>query len=79
MSYSKDEVTYHIYAKNRVLYHSLGKEDFEEKWDMLKTMVGILKTDYTIEDLSYEKLAPNIGIGGPCKVIWHEPAGDDSY
>ena len=79
MSYSKDEVTYHIYAKDRVLYHSLGKEDFEEKWDMLKTMVGILKTDYTIEDLSYEKLAPNIGIGGPGKVIWHEPAGDDSY
>ena len=79
MSYSQDEVTYHIYAKDRVLYHSLGKEDFEEKWDMLKTMVGILKTDYTIEDLSYEKLAPNIGIGGPGNVLWNEPAGDDSY
>ena len=42
-------------------------------------MVGILKTDYTESDLSYIKLAPKVGYGGPGKVIYTEPSGDDSY
>ena len=79
-----DDTTYHIYAKDKdgkdkVLYHNLNEEDFEEKWQLLKVMVGLLKTDYTSEDLSYVKLAPKGGYGGPGKVLWTEPAGDDSY
>ena len=48
---SDSEKVFHIYAKDRCLYHNLGLEDFEEKWEMLNIMVGILKTDYQIEDL----------------------------
>ena len=38
------EKVYHIYAKNRCLYHNLDLEDFQEKWEMLNIMVGVLKT-----------------------------------
>tara|TARA_B100000287_G_scaffold376324_1_gene377396 strand:+ start:369 stop:596 length:228 start_codon:yes stop_codon:yes gene_type:complete len=74
-----NENTYHIYAKDRVLYHNLNEEDFEEKWELLNVMVGLLKTDYSEEDLSYIKLAPKVGYGGPGKVLWTEPSGSDSY
>ncbi len=47
------EKVYHIYAKNRCLYHNLDLEDFQEKWEMLNVMVGLLKTDYQTEDLDY--------------------------
>ena len=47
------EKVFHIYAKNRCLYHNLGLEDFQEKWEMLNVMVGLLKTDYQEEDLDY--------------------------
>ena len=47
------EKVYHIYARNRCLYHNLNVEDFIEKWEMLNIMVGILKTDYQEEDLDY--------------------------
>ena len=47
------EKVFHIYAKNRCLYHNLGLEDFQEKWEMLNVMVGLLKTDYQTEDLDY--------------------------
>ena len=50
-----------------------------EKWVLLNVMVGLLKTDYTNEDLSYVKLAPKVGYGGPGKVIYTEPPGSDSY
>ena len=74
-----DDTVYHIYAKDKCLYHNLEKEDFEEKWELLNVMVGILKTDYSENDLSYEKIAPKVGFGGPGRVIWDEPSGDDSY
>ena len=45
------DTIYHIYAKDNCIYHSLNEEDFEETWEMLKVMVGILKTDYTESDL----------------------------
>ena len=41
-------------------------------------MVGLLKTDYEADDLSYEKAAPTVGVGGPLR-IYAEPAGEDSY
>tara|TARA_Y100000592_G_C5194713_1_gene187753 strand:- start:150 stop:260 length:111 start_codon:yes stop_codon:yes gene_type:complete len=36
-----------------------------------------MKTDYKLEDLSYEKLPPDIG--GMCGVNYPEPKGEDSY
>ena len=74
-----DETTYHIYAQDRCLYANLHEEEFEETWEMLKVMVGILKTDYTESDLSYVKVKGKVGFGGPGKVIYTEPMGDDSY
>ena len=58
-----EDTSYHIYAKDRVLYCNLPQEDFEEKWQLLNVMVGLLKTSYTEKDLSYIKLAPKAGIG----------------
>lgn len=47
---------YHIYAKNRCLMHLLKEDEFEITWRTLKNMVGIMKTDYNVEDLTYEEL-----------------------
>jgi hypothetical protein len=53
------EKIYHIYAKDRCLFHSVKEEDFQTTWRTLNNMVGIMKTDYVIEDLSYEELVIN--------------------
>ena len=50
------EYEYHIYAKDNCLYHSLKENEFKEKWKEIKAMVGLMKTDYTVEDLSFIKL-----------------------
>ena len=47
---------YHIYAKDVCLYSGLDKEEFEKTWNEVKGMVGLMKTEYTIEDLTYEEL-----------------------
>ena len=39
-------------------------------------MVGILKTDYDEEDLSYEKAAPTVGVGGHVRIYTETQAGD---
>ena len=51
----KDETIYHIYAKDRCLYNCLKEEEFEVKWEQLNAMVGLMHTDYKVEDLSYIK------------------------
>ena len=71
--------SYHIYAKDRVLYCNLNREDFEEKWQLLNVMVELLSTEYTEEDLSYIKLGPKCGIGGPGRVIPQPMWEEDSY
>ena len=53
------EKVYHIYAKDRCLFHSVKEEEFETTWKTLKNMVGIMHTDYNVEDLSYEELMIN--------------------
>ena len=47
---------YHIYAKNECLYKDLTEGQFKKTWTTLNGMVGIMKTDYVIEDLSYEEI-----------------------
>ena len=63
------DTTYHIYAKERCLYCNLSEEEFEEKWQLLKVMVDLLGGDYTEDDLSYERLAPKVGLGGPGRLL----------
>jgi hypothetical protein len=50
------EKIYHIYAKDKCLFHSVKEEDFEATWNTLKNMVGLMKTDYSESDLTYEEL-----------------------
>ena len=60
----KDETIYHIYAKDRCLYNCLKEEEFEVKWAELKAMVGLMKTDYTEEDLSFVECPADTVSGG---------------
>jgi uncharacterized protein YpmS len=53
------EKVYHIYAKNECLYHSLREDEFRRTWEQLNNMVGLMKTDYSKDDLSYEELLIN--------------------
>ena len=50
------EKVYHIYAKQECLYNNLTEQQFNTTWETLKGMVGLMKTDYELEDLSYEEL-----------------------
>jgi len=53
------EKVYHIYAKNECLYHSLREDEFRRTWEQLNNMVGLMKTNYSKDDLSYEELLIN--------------------
>ena len=53
------EKVYHIYAKDKCLYHSLNENEFKKNWNTLTNMVGLMKTDYSVDDLSYEELIVN--------------------
>lgn len=55
------EKIYHIYAKERCLFHSIKEEEFEITWNTLKNMVGLMKTDYNVEDLTFIELTVNKG------------------
>ena len=74
-----EDTMYHIYAKDRCIYNCLDEEEFEETWEMLKVMVGILKTEYCESDLSYDKVKGKFGYGGPGKVLYTEQMGEESY
>jgi hypothetical protein len=50
---------YHIYAKNSCIFHTLNEEEFKITWKTLNHLVGLMHTDYNIEDLSYEELNNN--------------------
>ena len=60
----KDETIYHIYVKNECVYPCLDEKEFNVKWAELKAMVGLMKTDYTEEDITFEKLPAEIRSGG---------------
>lgn len=53
------EKVYHIYARDKCLFHSIKEDDFKATWETLNNMVGIMKTEYTTDDLSYEELIVN--------------------
>ena len=70
------EKVYHIYAKEECLYNNLNEEQFNNTWETLKGMVGLMKTDYELEDLSYEECYRPLGY---CSANTAEPDGHDSY
>jgi len=71
------EKVYHIYAKEECLYNNLSTEEFNHTWKTLKGMVGLMKTDYELEDLTYEECNLPTGYGGTDNIA--EPMGEDSY
>ena len=74
-----DNTTYHIYLKDNCVYWNLNEDDFEEKWQMLNVMVDLITSDYTEDDLSYIKLGPKCGVGGPGKLVTEQACEEDSY
>jgi hypothetical protein len=50
------EFRFHIYAKDKCLFHSLQKEDFDNTWNTLKNLVGLMNSEYSVSDLSYEQV-----------------------
>ena len=71
------EKVYHIYAKEECIYTNLSTDEFNHTWETLKGMVGLMKTDYELEDLSYEEVTRHHG--GVSAVSSTEPEGSDSY
>jgi len=53
------EKLYHIYAKDRCIYHSLPESKFSEIWEMLHRMVDLLGANISKEDLKYEEVTVN--------------------
>jgi hypothetical protein len=53
------EKVYHIYAKDRCIYHSLKKEEFEIVWESLNNLVEIY-TEVGRSDLQYEVVTKNL-------------------
>ena len=70
------EKVYHIYAKEECIYNNLSTDEFNHTWETLKGMVGLMKTDYELEDLSYEECNRPLGYGGTDNTA--EPLGEDS-
>ena len=73
------EYQFHIYAKEKCLYHSLTKKEFDEKWDMLQNMLELIKTDYELRDLNYERIVVDKKGNGYNKEGYKEPSGGPSY
>jgi hypothetical protein len=46
---------YHIYAKNKCIYHSLNREEFENVWETLSRLVEIY-TELRPSDIEYIEL-----------------------
>ena len=53
------EKLYHIYAKDRCIYHNLPESKFFETWDMLHRMVELLGVNISTEELQYEEVFVN--------------------
>ena len=53
------EKVYHIYAKDKCIFHSLKEEEFNLTWNTINKLVGLMKTDYTEDDLSFIELPLN--------------------
>lgn len=54
-----DTKIYHIYLKNKCVYHSLPEEEFQKNWNTLKYLAEFLGGNYSVNDLSYEELVVN--------------------
>ena len=49
------ETLYHIYLKNKCIYHSLTRDEFDLTWKMISEFLSITD-DSKKNDLSYEEV-----------------------
>lgn len=52
------EKLFHIYAKDKCIYHNLPENEFNQIWNMLNNFVSIIG-ELKTEDLSYEEVTVN--------------------
>ena len=48
---------YHIYVKNKCLYHSIPEEDFDKLWDFVQKLTWL--TEIKESDIQYEEVTTN--------------------
>lgn len=53
------EKIYHIYAKDKCIFHSLKEDEFKTTWNGLKNLIRVLNGIYKEEDITYEELFIN--------------------
>jgi len=53
------EKIFHIYAKDKCIAHSIKEQDFKNTWETAKNIIGLMETEYEVEDLSYVELVQN--------------------
>lgn len=47
---------FHIYLKNKCIYHSLSECEFKKTWEMIHNFISIVEYNFRKEDLTYEEL-----------------------
>jgi hypothetical protein len=50
-----NEEKYNIYLKDKCIYKSLEKEEFNNTWNMIQNFLSITESSVNKEDLSYKK------------------------
>lgn len=49
---------YHIYLKEKCIYHSLSENEFKTTWTNIQNLLEIIKTDeISKNDVSFEKVS----------------------
>ena len=46
-------IKYSIYLKDECVLDELDEGAFRSSWEILNNLVGLMKTEYTVEDLSF--------------------------
>lgn len=51
---------YHIYIKNKCVYHSLSESEFDSIWLMIQKLLEVMNTnEITKNDINFEKVSVN--------------------
>jgi len=50
------EKLYHIYIKDKCIYHSLNESEFKDTLDTIRNFLSIVSCDIQIEDINYEEV-----------------------
>lgn len=60
MSKTYTHYVYHIYIKDRCVYHSLSENEFDNTWLMMQNLLDIMDTkEISKNDISFEKVSVN--------------------